>query len=98
MLNSSTVIKANLVHRVPEMWWIIEMFLWRESNVRCQESSSSDHTNQQHQLDPLQTPFMNQQWPLDPRNHEALLVGLSGSDKRWAENYQQKFLVAFFFL
>lgn len=30
MLNSSTVIKANLVHRVPEMWLIIEMFLWRE--------------------------------------------------------------------
>lgn len=30
MLNLPTVIKANLVYRVPEMWLITELFLWRE--------------------------------------------------------------------
>jgi hypothetical protein len=46
--------------------------------MHCQDISGSIYTNEH--LDPLQTPFMNQQWHVDPEETTRLLsISLSAT-------------------
>jgi hypothetical protein len=78
------------------VWTCLEIVLWRESSLHCQDISSSVHTKQQQQLDPLTTPFMNQQQQSDPADCKFLSINLSLQKQQEAARTPPNFWWHFF--
>jgi hypothetical protein len=67
------------------MWICLETVLWSESNLCFHDISSSVHTNQQWQLDPLANTIHKPAMAVQSkRNSEALPICLS--TQKWQED------------